>query len=172
VTVVPRWLPVTTLALCGAGLVTTGYLTFEHYTAATTFACPRSATINCVKVTTSRYAELVGVPVALLGLVFYLVMTALCLPVSWRTARWGPLPLGRTRVVVSGVGVCMVVYLFWAELFRIDAICLWCTAVHVITVVLFAVVVFATASGDQPSPPAPLPAPLPVPRRRRQRSRR
>jgi uncharacterized membrane protein len=39
----------------------------------------------------------------------------------------------------------MVVYLVWAELFRIDAICLWCTVVHALTVAPFAVLVLAAA---------------------------
>jgi uncharacterized membrane protein len=45
----------------------------------------------------------------------------------------------------------MVFFLVWAELFRIDAICLWCTAVHVITVVLFGVLVFAAALTPPPA---------------------
>ena len=47
----------------------------------------------------------------------------------------------RLAGVVSGVG--MVFYLVYAELFQIDAICIYCTAVCVITVLLFAVVVSA-----------------------------
>jgi uncharacterized membrane protein len=40
-----------------------------------------------------------------------------------------------------------VPYLVYTELFTLDAICLWCTSVHVITFLLFAlVVVSATAS--------------------------
>ncbi len=31
----------------------------------------------------------------------------------------------------------MALYLVWAELYRIHAICLWCTAVHVLTFVLW-----------------------------------
>jgi uncharacterized membrane protein len=41
--------------------------------------------------------------------------------------------------------VVFVLYLVWAELFRIDAICLWCTVVHVVTLALFAVVVLEVA---------------------------
>ena len=33
----------------------------------------------------------------------------------------------------------------WAELFRIEAICLWCTVVHALTVALFAVIVVGAA---------------------------
>jgi uncharacterized membrane protein len=34
-----------------------------------------------------------------------------------------------------------VLYLLWAELFKIDAICLFCTGVHLLTFALFALVV-------------------------------
>ena len=82
--------------------------------------------------TTSTYAELPGVPVAVLGLGFFLAMTAMSLPPMWRRPA-----LGRIRLAASGVGVVFIVYLVWVELFRVDAICLWCTAVHVITLLIF-----------------------------------
>jgi uncharacterized membrane protein len=40
----------------------------------------------------------------------------------------------------------------WAELFRIDAICLWCTVVHALTVALFAVLVLEAALRPQDVP--------------------
>ena len=39
----------------------------------------------------------------------------------------------------------MVFYLIWAEAFRIKAICLWCTGVHVTTFLLMVVVLVAYA---------------------------
>jgi hypothetical protein len=45
----------------------------------------------------------------------------------------------------------MVLYLVWAELYRIHSICLWCTAVHVVTFLLWIVVLF----GQILSTPAP-----------------
>ena len=44
------------------------------------------------------------------------------------------------------VGVATALWLIYAELFRIDAICLWCTAVHVLTLLLFISTVFATVA--------------------------
>jgi uncharacterized membrane protein len=46
----------------------------------------------------------------------------------------------------------MVLYLVYAELFRIGAICLWCTAMHVTAVCLFAVVLAASASARRALP--------------------
>jgi uncharacterized membrane protein len=131
-----------TLPLALLGLGVSVYLTYEHYSASATLACPDTGAINCVKVTSSSYSELAGVPVALLGLLYYVGVVALCLPVAWRAASpW----VSRLRIAALAGGVVFVVYLVWAELFRIDAICLWCTVVHVSTVALFAIVVLLAA---------------------------
>jgi uncharacterized membrane protein len=39
----------------------------------------------------------------------------------------------------------MVIYLVYTELFTLNAICLWCTAVHAITLALFAVIMLGGA---------------------------
>ena len=138
----PRWVVVSSLVLALVGLAASAYLTLEHYSSSTTLACPENSTLNCLKVTSSTYADLLGVPVALLGLLFYLGMTALCLPVAWRASNpW----VARVRLLAAATGVVLVLYLVWAELFRIEAICLWCTVVHVATVALFAVIVLGAA---------------------------
>ena len=132
-----------------AGLAVSAYLTVEHYSSSTTLACPETGVVNCVKVTTSSYSTLVGVPVALLGLLFFAAMSALCAPVAWRASNpW----VSRARLAGAVAGVAMVVYLVWAELFRIDAICLWCTVVHALTIALFAVLVLEAALRPQDAP--------------------
>ncbi len=125
-----------------AGVLVAGYLTYEHFTAATSLACPDTGAINCVKVTTSQYSTFLGVPVAVLGLGFFSAMTVVCLPPLWRSrSPWLP----RVRLAGAAVGVLFVCYLIWAELFRIDAICLWCTVVHVLTLVLFGILAVSQA---------------------------
>jgi len=142
---VPAWLPITTTILAIAGLLVSAYLTYEHYTASTTLACSDSGVINCLKVTTSAQSKVFGIPVALLGLLYFVAMVPLCLPAAWRSGKalWR-----RARLGSAAVGILFVFYLIYAELFIIDNICLWCTAVHVITVALFAAVAFGTASLD------------------------
>ena len=53
------------------------------------------------------------------------------------------------RIGWAVAGVAMVVRLVYAELFQIDAICLWCTVVHAISVLLFAVVLLGEAMAVQ-----------------------
>ncbi len=138
----PRWAGPASLALALLGVAVSAYLTVEHYSSSTTLACPDTGVINCVKVTTSSYSELLGVPVAVLGLAFFVLMVGLCLPVAWRS-RVGA--VHRARLTAVAAGALFVLYLVWAELFRVDAICLWCTVVHVLAVALFGVVALATA---------------------------
>ena len=48
------------------------------------------------------------------------------------------------RLILSVAGVGMIIYLISAELFIIKAICLWCTSVHLITFLLFVMIVTTT----------------------------
>lgn len=142
---VPLALVWLSLVLGVAGLVVSGYLTYEHYTASTTLACPDTGRINCARVTSSSYSELAGVPVATLGTLYFVAFLPLLTPIAWHaTQTWVPV----ARVVMSGLGVAMTLYLMWAEFYGVGAICLWCTAVHGITFLLFATIVFAEAMRD------------------------
>jgi uncharacterized membrane protein len=137
----PRWLPLASLAIVSLGLAVSSYLTYAHYTSATALACPGTTVINCERVTTSPQSHIVGIPVAVLGLVFFVGMGVLSLPAAWAATspviRYG-------RLLFSVTGIAMVFYLVYTELFTLDAICLWCTAVHLLTLLLFAVVVLGT----------------------------
>lgn len=135
----PRWLVPTSLALSVVGLLVSAYLTYEHYTGNETLACTVTDVVDCAKVTESAWSTFFGVPVALLGLLFFVAVTVLMLPSVWRRPEpW----LDRARLGLLTVGLAMALYLVWAELFRIYAICLWCTVVHVATFVLWIVVLF------------------------------
>jgi len=140
---VPHWPGIVGTIASTAGIGVAGYLTYEHFTSSSTLACSDNAVVNCLKVTTSSYSEVAGIPVAVLGLVFFVAMLVLQLPRMWQrpepAIRWA-------RLGWAVVGLCTVLYLLFAELFEIDAICLWCTSVHVLTLVLFGTTVFATAS--------------------------
>ncbi|MET0693706.1 MAG: vitamin K epoxide reductase family protein [Propionibacteriaceae bacterium] len=125
------------------GLAISVYLTIEHFTGSTTLACPEGATINCEKVTSSSWSTLVGVPVALLGLAYFVVMTFLLTPAAWRRRALDPV-----RIAGAVAGVAMVLYLIWIELFKVNAICLWCTAVHIVTVILLTTVLWRTFGSE------------------------
>jgi uncharacterized membrane protein len=140
----PLWFQLTTWILSLAGLGVSIYLTIAHYNTAVTLACPATSTINCEKVTTSPESIVFGIPVAVLGLAFYVFLAVVNSPWAWRIT-WPPLRWARVGSVV--VGILFVLYLIYAEMFSIRAICLWCTSVHVITFALFVLIVFSAAAG-------------------------
>lgn len=140
---VPRWLLVTSLGLSLLAVALAAYLTVTHYTDPTALACPDTGIVNCTAVTTSQWSVLLGVPVALLGLLWALGMAALTSPWAWRSpVRW----LDGARLALAGAGAAMVLYLVYTELFRVDAICLWCTGVHITAIALFGVILASRAS--------------------------
>ena len=109
-----------------AGLAISIYLTWVHY-AGIEPVC--SGISDCERVQTSEYAKLVGIPVAVLGIVGYSAILASL----------------RTRVDVTAMlaylAVAFSAYLTWAELFKIEAICQWCVGSALITL---AIAVLAT----------------------------
>lgn len=108
----PRALSVV-LAL--AGIAVAGYLTWVHYADIEPLCTGVS---ECERVQTSSYAEIHGLPVALIGLAGYTGILATAL-MSMPAAR-----LVGAYLAFTGAGFS--VYLTWVELAQIDAICQWC----------------------------------------------
>jgi uncharacterized membrane protein len=100
------------LALAGAGVA--GYLFWVRETGAT-LVC---ATGGCGTVQSSQYAEMVGMPVALLGLVGYVVLLATAL-VAADTAR-----LAQAAVALGAV--LFSTYLLYVQVALIGEVCDWC----------------------------------------------
>jgi uncharacterized membrane protein len=110
------------MALAVLGLGIAAYLTYVHYSGAQV-AC--TAGQSCVKVQTSQWSELAGVPVALIGLVGYLSILASLLAPDREESRL--VTLGLTMI-----GFGFSAYLTYRELFSIHAICEWCVSSAVI----------------------------------------
>jgi uncharacterized membrane protein len=140
----PRWAAPVSLLVCVLGIAVASYLTYAHYTDVRNLACSDRGVVNCAKVTTSAQSHFLGMPVAVLGLAYFVAMAGLCLPWAWRRPE---LIVRVGRLVAAGGGVIMVLWLVYAELFIIDAICLYCSVVHGLTLVFFLVVAAATVSG-------------------------
>ena len=142
---VPRVIPWLGMLLSVAGIGVSTYLTIAHYTAKIVLACPETGIINCAKVTSSSYSEILGIPVALLGLVFFIGMLPLQTPWAWRI---GSKLMNYGRLVFAGTGVLFILWFVYVELYRLDAICLYCTSVHVLTVLIFFTTIFGLALSE------------------------
>jgi uncharacterized membrane protein len=130
------------LALAGLGLAVSAYLLVEHLNSANTLACPETAAVNCLRVTTSEQSTILGIPWAVIGVVYFTAMAALVMPFAWRGRST---TIARLRVMLAAAGAVSVLYLVFVELFVINAICLWCTAAHAAALALFGVVTLTFA---------------------------
>lgn len=115
------------LALAGAAIA--AYLTYTRYSGAR-IVC---ATGGCETVQQSEYATVLGVPVAVLGLAAYLAI------LTTAFAR-GPLATALGAALSAG-GLFFSLYLLYAQLLEIGAVCQWCLAQDAV----MALLVVATA---------------------------
>ncbi len=140
------------LGVVGLGVAT--YLTIIHY-AGINPAC--TAGQSCIKVQTSQWSKLDGVPVALLGLIGYVLILGSLLAPDRDETRLATLGLTLVGFGFSG-------YLTFREGHSIHAYCEWCVSSAIILTMLFACSVVRYIQGAPSPEPDPLPAPLP-PRR-------
>ncbi|TMD33116.1 MAG: vitamin K epoxide reductase family protein [Chloroflexi bacterium] len=127
-------LAMTALAL--TGLVIATYLAITKLTGGAPVCGPIH---GCDTVAASSYSEVLGIPVAVYGVGFSLVLVGLAL-------AWWRLADGRALLGAYGLGLlgCLVVAgLTYLELFVIHAICVYCVA-YAVTVVAGFVVAAAT----------------------------
>ena len=126
------------LVLGVVGLGVALYLTIIHY-AGINPAC--TAGQSCIKVQTSQWSRLAGIPVALLGLIGYVGILAGLLVPDREEARLATLGL-------TVVGFGFSAYLTYRELFSIHAICEWCASSAVIMTVLLGCAITRYLLGD------------------------
>jgi uncharacterized membrane protein len=132
------------IALSVPGLAITGYLTYVHY-AGLQPICGISH--GCETVQTSSYASLGGIPVALLGLVTW-VLILFTLRAPGELALLGGYVLA---LIAAGFSA----YLTYREVFTIHAICSWCVSSAVVFTLLAIVSTVRVLRGITISPPAP-----------------
>lgn len=104
------------LSLAGIGIA--GYLSWAR-AAGESLACPISGG-GCETVQQSSYSELVGLPVAYLGLAAYVALLVLVL--------WESEAARAAAAAVALSGAAFAVYLLVVQLVVIDAVCVWCLA--------------------------------------------
>ena len=125
------WLWAST-ALCGLGIVVSGYLASKRLTGGS-LACTRWA--QCDVVNNSVYAKIVGIPVSFIGLAAYLVLLALAIAALRTDGR-----VQRQMILISLLfsigGMGFSVYLTYLEVYVIEALCAWCVASAIIITLL------------------------------------
>src|SRR6202035_5835487 len=102
-----RALRITMIVLATVGLGVASYLTYVHSSGSPPVC---TAGGSCLKVQTSIYSKLAGIPVALMGLIGYIAILASLLAPENETSRFATLAL-----TIAGFGFSA--YLTYRELF-------------------------------------------------------
>ena len=140
-----RWVPWALAAAAYAGFVISAYLTIVHYRG---YVSPCYVVHGCEQVQTSRYSVVMGVPVALLGTVFFALMFYLSI---------GLLTSSRVRIVrvykvLAFAGALAIIPLFLLQAIVLKAFCTYCVATEAIMLLLWVLSFLLTAPGPSGEP--------------------
>jgi uncharacterized membrane protein len=138
-----RVIRITMLVIATVGLGVASYLTYVHYSGIQPIC---SAGGSCLEVQTSVYSKIAGVPVALMGLIGYVVILGSLLVPESEESRFA-------TMAFTVVGFGFSAYLTYRELFSIHAICEWCASSAVMMTVLAGLSIWRFLRGE-PLPPA------------------
>jgi uncharacterized membrane protein len=107
-----------TAALAVVGLAIAAYLTWVHYAGLEPVCAGGSG--GCERVQSSRWADLAGIPVAVLGVAGYAaILLSLALPED---------PGRSVAAFLAIAGLGFSGWLTYVELAKIHAVCQWCVA--------------------------------------------
>lgn len=143
------WVQMLMVLLALAGLGVSLYLMWGYTAPGATLACGSSQ--GCETVKNSVYANLMGIPLPVLGLISYVGLLLLLLVQNQPsvTAKGWSAHIALAIFGFSLAGVLYSAYLTYIELFVIYAICRWCVASAIIMVAIFVLSIINLRSQNQ-----------------------
>lgn len=128
------------LAFALVGILDAGFLVYEHYTG----RVPPCAVFNgCDVVTTSRYAVILGAPVSLLGLCYYIYVFGVALAILDRRR-----PAWLKYLFYPAAGAFLFsLYLVSVQVFTLKSLCAYCMLSAVNSTIIFALVALSRING-------------------------
>ena len=123
------------------GLIAAAYAATLHYKPEGSSFCNLGKSFNCDVVNKSAYATILGVPVAFVGILGYLVIILVS---SLYLFGFNEFPIEDPLLIMSGLGFAFSMYLTFIEAFVLRTWCILCmTSAAMITAVLILSIVLA-----------------------------
>ena len=130
------------IVLALGGLVASGASSWVHLKLLTEpgyqSVCDINATLSCTQAYLSSYGSLFGVPVAILGAIWFAGVLALLLAAPAGTPAFRE-NVGAYVFALSTVALAVILYLAYASFFILDALCVLCLGTYVAVIGLFIV---------------------------------
>ncbi len=117
------------------GFLDATYLTIIHYKG---IIPPCTIAHGCDTVLTSGFSEIFGIPVALLGSLYYLVLIILSITLIGKLR----IPILRAVFAIAMVATLVSIILVYLQFAVIHAFCQYCLASEAITFLIFAIVLY------------------------------
>lgn len=128
----PKWFLVVGMIIGILGIMDAGYLTYEHFQPSD--VCPlHGGIINCQKVNASQYAVIWNIPVAVLGLAYYLGLSLIFFYLLFKNNRAEVLVLLLVLAIVSAV---FSIWLLYVQLALIGYLCTYCIFSFLLSMVM------------------------------------
>lgn len=124
------------------GFSVAAYLTFLSFSPPTSCPVGDFSIFSCNEVLWSKYSHLYGVSVALLGMIWFIIVTGL-IGLAWKDRRFV-----RILVAWSLLGAIGVSGFVYTEVFLLGAICPLCTITHIFGLAILAFSAFALRSSS------------------------
>ena len=125
------------LGITAVGILIAAYLTVLHYDARVPLYCAgEGGLVNCGDVLASPESVVLGLPVPLWGLFWFLAAGVL----AW--LRPGRERIRRWLMAWSVAGGVVVVYLVYVEFDVLHHVCIWCSVLHALILALLALQVY------------------------------
>ena len=140
---IPKWIIVAFFITALIGFIDASFLAIEHYRGVVP---PCSIISGCEKVTTSSYAEVFGIPLALFGAIYYFAL--LVLIIAYFDLKKAIIL--KIAALVTPIGFLASLYFVYLQVFIIKAICLYCmiSAAASITLFVLGIIILRAAKRD------------------------
>ena len=122
------------------GLGASSMSSYVHYKVLTdpsyTSFCDVNPALSCSQAYLSPYGSVWGVPVALAGVLFF-VLVLLLAGLAGRATSAARESAAAYILALSTIGLAAVLYLGWASYFQLHTLCLFCATTYVAVIVIF-----------------------------------
>ncbi|ADN49753.1 vitamin K epoxide reductase family protein [Vulcanisaeta distributa] len=107
-------------------------------------------TIDCERVLSSKYSDIGGVPLDLLAAIWFIVNIILVLMYDLGPGNLATLAIN-ALFYWRFIGIVVVPYLIFVETYLLHALCIYCTVMHIMIIIDFAVItIFFIRVGKSP----------------------
>jgi len=133
----PKWLLSSLFITAFLGFLDAVYLTTSHYSGVIP---PCYVVSGCEQVTTSSYSMILGIPVALMGALYYVAVLGLTL---FYIDKKNPLAIKALRALTI-LGLLFTLWFLYVQAFIINAWCMYCLFSALTSTILFILAIVAS----------------------------